>query len=69
MAYLAGEKFPADLALGRYWLELVAGHGSHEAEYQLSLQQIDQEQQLHWLTLPAAWFELAQLQQDQGAMD
>ncbi|WP_348687114.1 tetratricopeptide repeat protein [Aeromonas bestiarum] len=75
MAYLAGEKVPTDLALGRYWLDLAAGHGSHEAEYQLSLQQVDQEQQLHWLTLAAdggvtkAWFELAQLQQNQGAQD
>ncbi len=75
IAYLAGEKDPADLALGRYWLELAVGHGSHKAEYQLSLQQVDQEQQIHWLTLAAdggvtkAWFELAQLQQDQGALE
>ncbi|MBR7629535.1 SEL1-like repeat protein [Aeromonas popoffii] len=75
MAYLAGEQVPADPALGRYWLELAAGHGSHEAEYQLSLLQVDREQQAHWLTLAAeggvtkAWFELAELQQDQGALE
>ncbi|EKP0279271.1 sel1 repeat family protein [Aeromonas bestiarum] len=75
IAYLAGEQIPTDPALGRYWLELAAGHGSHEAEYQLSLQQVDQEQQLHWLTLAAdggvtkAWFALAELQQDQGALE
>jgi uncharacterized protein len=38
LAYLAGEQVPTDSALGRYWLELAAGHGAHEAEYQLSLQ-------------------------------
>jgi uncharacterized protein len=32
-AYLAGEKVAQDLALGRYWLALAAGNGSHEAEY------------------------------------
>ncbi|ENC6656024.1 sel1 repeat family protein [Aeromonas hydrophila] len=75
MAYLAGEQVSADSALGRYWLELAAGHGSHEAEYQLSLQQIDWEQRLHWLTRAAdggvtkAWFELAQLQQEQGELE
>jgi TPR repeat protein len=75
IAYLAEEQIPTDPALGRYWLELAAGHGSHEAEYQLSLQQVDQEQQLHWLTLAAdggvtkAWFALAELQQDQGALE
>ncbi len=75
MASLAGEKVPTDLALGRYWLDLAAGHGSHEAEYQLSLQQVAQEQQLHWLTLAAdggvtkAWFELAELQHKQGALE
>lgn len=53
MAYLSGEQVSADPALGRYWLELVAGHCAHEAEYQLSLQQVDQDQQLHWLTLAA----------------
>ncbi|WP_042049279.1 tetratricopeptide repeat protein, partial [Aeromonas dhakensis] len=66
---------PTDPALGRYWLELAAGHGSHEAEYQLSLQQVDQEQQLHWLTRAAdggvtkAWFELAELQHKQGTLE
>jgi hypothetical protein len=75
MAYLAGERVAADPALGRYWLELAAGHGSHEAEYQLSLQQADRGQQLHWLMLAAdggvtkAWFELAQLQQEQGDLE
>ena len=74
MAYLAGELVSTDLALGRYWLELAAGHGSHEAEFQLSLQQVGREQQVHWLTRAAeggvtkAWFELAQLQQEQGAL-
>ncbi|MCR6741599.1 hypothetical protein NVV56_22240 [Aeromonas dhakensis] len=75
MAYLAGKQVPEDPALGRYWLELAAGHGSHEAEYQLSLQQVDQEQQLHWLTLaadggvPRALFELAELQLKQGELE
>ncbi|MCF3099851.1 sel1 repeat family protein, partial [Aeromonas australiensis] len=75
MAYLAGEQVSADPALGRYWLELAAGHGSHEAEYQLSLQQIDREQRLHWLTRAAdggvtkAWFDLAVLQQEQGELE
>lgn len=44
-----GDRVSADPALGRR-LELVAGHGSREAEYQLSLQQVDREQQIHWLT-------------------
>ncbi|WP_368175732.1 tetratricopeptide repeat protein [Aeromonas sp. R5-4] len=75
MAYLAGEQVPTDPALGRYWLELAAGHGSHEAEYQLSLQQVDREQQIHWLTraadggVPKALFELAKLQHKQGELD
>lgn len=75
MAYLAGDQVSADPALGRYWLELAAGHGSHEAEYQLSLQQIDREQRLHWLTRAAdggvtkAWFDLAALQQEQGELE
>ncbi|MGY1511971.1 tetratricopeptide repeat protein [Aeromonas hydrophila] len=75
MAYLAGKQVPTDPALGCYWLELAAGHGSHEAEYQLSLQQVDQEQQLHWLTRAAdggitkAWFELAELQHKQGTLE
>ncbi|HGY5245484.1 TPA: tetratricopeptide repeat protein [Aeromonas salmonicida subsp. pectinolytica] len=74
MAYLAGEQVPTDPALGRYWLELAAGHGSHEAEYQLSLQQVDREQQIHWLTraadggVPKALFELAELQHKQGEL-
>lgn len=72
--YLAGERVSADPFLGRHWLEQAASHGSHEAEYQLSLLQTDQEQQRHWLTLAAAggnskaWFALAQLQQEQGAL-
>ncbi|ALQ61488.1 sel1 repeat family protein [Aeromonas hydrophila] len=75
MAYLAGEQVPTDPALGRYWLELAAGHGSHEAEYQLSLQQVDREQQIHWLTraadggVPKALFELAELQHKQGELE
>lgn len=75
MAYLAGEQVPTDPALGRYWLELAAGHGSHEAEYQLSLQQVDRELQIHWLTRAAdggvtkAWFDLAALQQEQGELE
>ncbi len=75
MAYLAGEEVSADPALGRYWLELAAGHGSHEAEYQLSLQQVDREQQIHWLTRAAdggvtkAWFDLGALQQEQGELE
>ncbi|POG21190.1 hypothetical protein C2855_21650 [Aeromonas bestiarum] len=75
MAYLAGEQVPTDPALGRYWLELAAGHDSHEAEYQLSLQQVDREPQIHWLTRAAdggvtkAWFDLAALQQEQGELE
>jgi hypothetical protein len=75
MAYLAGEQVPTDPALGRYWLELAAGHGSHEAEYQLSLQQVDQKQQVYWLEKAAdggvthALFELAELQQEQGELE
>ncbi|MGN5287634.1 tetratricopeptide repeat protein [Aeromonas sp. 11P] len=75
MAYLAGEQVPADPALGHYWLELAAGHGSHEAEYQLSLLQVDREQQIHWLMRAAdggvarAWFDLAALQQEQGELE
>lgn len=75
MAYLAGEKIAADPALGRYWLELAAGHGSHEADYQLSLQQVDREQQVYWLEKaanggePKAWFELAELQHKQGTLE
>ncbi|MGL5093284.1 MAG: tetratricopeptide repeat protein [Aeromonas sobria] len=75
MAYLAGEKVAADPALGRYWLELAAGHGSHEAEYQLSLQQVDQKQQVYWLEKAAdggvthALFELAELQHKQGELE
>lgn len=50
-------------------------HGSHEAEYQLSLQQTDGVARKHWLTLAAeggitkASFELAQLQQEQGELE
>lgn len=72
MAYLAGEQVPTDPALGRYWLELAAGHGSHEAECQLSLQQVDREQHVYWLEKAAnggvtkALFELAELQHKQG---
>ncbi|WP_339329569.1 SEL1-like repeat protein [Aeromonas hydrophila] len=75
MAYLAGKQVPTDPALGRYWLELAAGHGSHEAEYQLSLQQVDQKQQVYWLEKAAdggvthALFELAELQQEQGELE
>ncbi|ATM00229.1 hypothetical protein CK910_18485 [Aeromonas sp. CA23] len=75
MAYLAGKQVPTDPALGRYWLELAAGHGSHEAEYQLSLQQVDQKQQLYWLEkaadggVPKALFELAELQHKQGELE
>jgi hypothetical protein len=75
MAYLAGKQVPTDPALGRYWLELAAGQDSHEAEYQLSLQQVDRDQQLHWLKKAAdggvtkAWFDLTQLQQDQGELE
>ncbi len=75
IAYLAGEQVSADPALGRYWLELAAGHGFHEAEYQLSLQQVDQEQQIHLLEKAAdggvtkAWFDLAALQQEQGELE
>ncbi len=74
-AYLAGEQVSADPALGRYWLELAAGHGFHEAEYQLSLQQVDREQQIHWLEKAAnggitkALFELAELQHKQGELE
>uniref|UniRef100_A0A3L0YJ93 Sel1 repeat family protein n=1 Tax=Escherichia coli TaxID=562 RepID=A0A3L0YJ93_ECOLX len=75
MAYLAGKQVPTDHALGRYWLELAAGHGAHEAEYKLSLQQVDRDQQIHWLTLAAdggvtkAWFDLAELQHKQGTLE
>ena len=74
MAYLAGKQVPTDPALGRYWLELAASHGFHDAEYQLSLQQVDREQQIEWLTRAAeggvtqAWFELAELQHKQGVL-
>ena len=74
-AYLAGKQVPTDPALGRYWLELAAGHGSHEAEYQLSLQQVDQKQQVYWLEKAAdggvthALFALAELQQEQGELE
>ncbi|XAG70174.1 sel1 repeat family protein [bacterium 19CA06SA08-2] len=74
-AYLAGELVSADPALGRYWLELAAGHGSHEAEYQLSLQQVEQELQVYWLEKAAnggvaqALFELAELQHKQGELE
>ncbi|HDZ8929714.1 TPA: sel1 repeat family protein [Aeromonas dhakensis] len=74
-AYLAGKQVPTDPALGRYWLELAASHGSHEAEYQLSLQQVDREQQIEWLARSAeggvtqAWFELAEIQHKQGALE
>ncbi|EIS3742112.1 tetratricopeptide repeat protein [Aeromonas hydrophila] len=74
MAYLAGDQVSADPTWGRYWLELAAGHGSHEAEYQLSLQQVEQEQQVYWLEKAAdggvtkAWFDLAALQQEQGEL-
>lgn len=74
-AYLAGEQVPTDPALGLYWQELAAAHGSHEAEYQLSLQQVEREQQIHWLTRAAdggvtkAWFDLAALQQEQGELE
>ncbi|MGL4916319.1 MAG: tetratricopeptide repeat protein, partial [Aeromonas allosaccharophila] len=74
-AYLAGEQIPKDPSLGRYWLELAAGHGSHEAEYQLSLQQVDQKQQVYWLEksadggVPKALFELAELQHKQGELE
>lgn len=71
-AYLAGEKVVQDLALGRYWLELAAGNGSHEAEYQLSLQQSDAAAREHWLTRAAeggfsqAQLALAQWLQERG---
>ncbi|QTL94374.1 Sel1 repeat protein [Aeromonas jandaei] len=75
MAYLVGEQVSADPALGRYWQELAAGHGSHEAENQLSLQQVDQKQQVYWLEKAAdggvtqALFELAELQHKQGELE
>ena len=75
MTYLAGEQVSADPALGRYWLELAAGHGSHEAEYQLSLQQVNQKQRVYWLEkaanggIPKALFELAELQHKQGELE
>ncbi|WP_368231431.1 tetratricopeptide repeat protein [Aeromonas sp. s3] len=71
-AYLVGKQVHQDLALGRYWLELAAGSGSHEAEYQLSLQQSDSVAREHWLTRAAeggfseAQLALAQWQQEQG---
>lgn len=71
-AYLVGDLVAQDLALGRYWLELAAGSGSHEAEYQLSLQQSDSAAREHWLTRAAeggfseAQLALAQWQQEQG---
>ncbi|RKJ85673.1 sel1 repeat family protein [Aeromonas veronii] len=74
-AYLAEEAVSADPALSRYWLMLAAGHGSHEAEYQLSLQQVDREQQVYWLEkaanggVPKALFELAELQHKQGELE
>ncbi|WP_421169132.1 tetratricopeptide repeat protein [Aeromonas dhakensis] len=71
-AYLVGKQVHQDLALGRYWLELAAGSGSHEAEYQLSLQQSGAAEREYWLTRAAeggfsqAQFALAQWQQEQG---
>lgn len=71
-AYLAGKQVNQDLALGRYWLELAAGSGSHEAEYQLSLQQSDAAGREYWLTraaeggLSQAQLALAQWQQERG---
>lgn len=71
-AYLAGQQVNQDLALGRYWLELAAGSGSHEAEYQLSLQQSDAAGREYWLTraaeggLSQAQLALAQWQQERG---
>ena len=71
-AYLAGEKVAQDLALGRYWLALAAGNGSHEAEYQLSLQQSDAAAQAYWLMRAAeggfsqAQFALAEWLQERG---
>lgn len=73
-AYLAGDAVAQDLALGLYWMELAAGNGSHEAEYQLSLQQSDMATREHWLTLAAiggvsqAQLELATLQQERGEL-
>lgn len=72
--YLADKQVPQDLALGRYWLEMAAGQGFHEAEYQLSLQQTDTVAREHWLTLAAAGgvsqaqLELAALQQERGEL-
>lgn len=71
-AYLVGDLIAQDLALGHYWLELAAGSGSHEAEYQLSLQQSGAAEREYWLTRAAeggfsqAQFALAQWQQEQG---
>lgn len=71
-AYLVGKQVNQDLALGRYWLELAAGSGSHEAEYQLSLQQSGATEREYWLTRAAeggfsqAQFALAQWQQERG---
>ena len=73
-AYLRGDLVAQDLALGRYWLELAAGNGSHDAEYQLSLQQSDITAREHWLNLAAAGgvsqaqLELATLQQERGEL-
>lgn len=75
MAYLAGEQTAADPVLGRYWLELAAGNGSHEAEYQLSLQQSDASSRELWLSLAAkegiskAQVEFATLQQERGELE
>ncbi|MFB3239724.1 tetratricopeptide repeat protein [Aeromonas salmonicida] len=74
LAYQAGDLVAQDLALGRYWLELAAGRGSHEAEYQLSLLQTDVVSREHWLTLAAqggfsqAQVALAELQQERGEL-
>ncbi len=53
-AYLSGEGMTRDESMGRYWLERAATQGSHEAEYQLSLQQTESQRRLHYLQLAAA---------------
>lgn len=41
LAYLTGETLDRNEEMGGYWLERAAQSGSHEAQYQLSLQQED----------------------------
>ncbi|MHA7002588.1 tetratricopeptide repeat protein [Aeromonas schubertii] len=72
MAYLTGERLERDEEMGRYWLERAAQSGSHEAQYQLSLQQGDADERERYLILaaqgglPKAQLALGKLYREQG---